>query len=197
MLKQIVKAIWKALQVFLGISDPEHVWKWIGQEGNPRWSLSFWYDGFNYQAILQPSMRRPNAVGMFMDYACSGSIDVGEGIHYLPALMPSHRLQELIDSGLSKQAADRALKREIRTEMALTDAYDAGLWCSYKLTVLVKRGRTVLASKSTDGLRMDPQRLMLGGELHVTDVALNHRVLLRDAAIKRLKSMSSSAMHFR
>jgi len=196
MLQQIVKAIWKALQVFLGIADPEHVWKWIGQQGSPRWSLSFWYDGFNYQAVIEPSIRRPNAVGMFMDYACTGSIDVGDGVHYLPALLPSHRLDELIDSGLTKQAADRALKREIRSEMALTDDYEAGLWCPYKLTVLVKRGRTVLASKSVDGLKLDPQRLMLGGELHVTTVALSYRASLRGAALKRLKDMSHAVIHF-
>lgn len=195
MLRQILKAFLNGLQMLLGIADPEHVWKWIGTEGSPRWSLGFWFDGFNYQAILEPSQRHPKTIGMFLDYPCTGSIDVGDGVHYLPALMPSHRLAELIDSGLSKAMAERAVKREIRNEMNLTDEFEAGVWSPYKLTVMVKRGRTVLATKSVDGLKVDPHRLMLGGELHVTNCALSHRAGLRDAALQRLKDMSHAVMH--
>lgn len=195
MLRQILMSLWNDLQVLLGIADPEHVWKWIGTEGSPRWSLGFSFDGFNYQAILEPSQRHPKTIGMFLDYSCTGSIDVGDGVHYLPALMPSHRLAELIDSGLSQSMAERALKREIRNEMKLTDDFEAGLWSPYKLTVLAKRGRTVLASKSVDGLKVDPHRLMLGGELYLTKCAMSHRDDLRDAALQRLKDMSRSAVH--
>jgi hypothetical protein len=28
------------------------------KEGSPRWSLGFWFDGFN-QAIIEPSQRHP------------------------------------------------------------------------------------------------------------------------------------------
>lgn len=194
MLQQIVKALWKIIQQILGIAEPEFVWKWMGEEGHPRWSLGFWYDGFNYQALMELSPNRPKSIGLFVDYPCLGSIEVGNGVHYLPALMPSHRLAELMDLGMAKPMAERALKREIRSEMNLTDEYETGVWTAYKLTVMVKRGRTVLASTSVDGLKVDPHRLMLGGELHITTSALSQRVSLRDSALLRLKEMTHSAV---
>jgi hypothetical protein len=196
MLQQIVKTLWKSIQKILGIADPEYVWKWIGENGSPSWSLGFWFDSFNYQAVLQPSANRPASIGLFVDYPCMGSIDVGNGVHYLPALKPAHRLSELLESGMSKQMAERTLKREIRSEMSLTDEFEMGVWQAYKLIVMVKRGRTVLAIESVDGLKVDPHQLMLGGELHVTSIALSHRVSLRDAALLRLKDMSHAVIHF-
>lgn len=195
MLQKIVLVLWKGIQQILGIADPEHVWKWIGEEGKPRWSLGFWFDGFNYQAVLEPSQSRPKTIGLFVSGPCPGSVNVGGGVHYLPALLPGHRLAELKEQGMSSSQVERVLKREIRYEMSLADEFENGLWESYRMTVMVKRGRTVLATRVIDGLKLDPNRLMLGGETHVNTCATSQAAALRDEALQSLKGMAHAVIH--
>jgi hypothetical protein len=185
-----------AFLVFMGIRSPEYLWKWSGQPGEPRWELRFTHDGFSFHAVIAPTFGRPCNIGRFVSYAGIDTIKVAGEEYYLPARSIAILKTESRAAGLTDTQADRAMRRTLQKEMQLADDYECGRWLPYRMTVGIKRGRTELAMESMDGITMDPALLILGGEEHITKLALSLRASLCSVALLRLKSMASPVIHF-
>lgn len=193
---QAISKIVAPIASLLGIASTEHEWKWSGQPGSPRWELLFDFDGFQYAADLVPSLGRPASIGRFSDYPCVNSMEIVDGVHYVPTRHKAIVVQDFLDSGMSALQADRAYRKHLRNEMTATGDYDRGMWTTYRMVVSIKRGRSELATDTIDGIVTDPSVLMFGGELHVTEAALGLRDSLRHAAIEKLKFMSNMSVTF-
>lgn len=182
--------------VSLGITPAKYVWMWCGEPGWPRWDLEFDSEGFSFRAVLAPDLNRPSFVGRFVTFAGPDTVSLDGKTFYIPARLPSLVKEELIDSGMTPTQAEKQWRRVVQKEMLVTDSFDRGYVKTYSVNIVVKRGRSELASTSCGEILMDPALLILGGETHVTDIVLAERQMLISAALSNLKQMAAPVIHF-
>lgn len=193
---RFLKQVWAIVEMLLGIATPKHQWKWIGEPGWPRWELDFDHEGFAFRAVLTHALNRPTYFGRFASFPAPDSVTLDGKAHFIPARNPAVVKDEFIQSGMSAAQAERAWRKLIQVEAQTADDYERGYASAYSAVVTVKRGRTVLASKTTESILMDPSMLIYGGEEHVTRAVMDLREPLTAAALTELKCMAAPVVHF-
>lgn len=180
----------------VGKTAPKYVWMWCGEPGWPRWDLEFDSEGFSFRAVLSPDLNSPSFVGRFVSFAGPDTVSFDGKSFYIPARMPSVVKEELIESGMTPAQAEKQWRRLVQKEMLITDSYERGYVKTYSVNIVVKRGRSELASTMRGEILMDPALLILGGETHVTQIVLDERQMLMSAALSSLKQMAAPVIHF-